>query len=87
MEVKNMEMVLIMAELLKDIYSEDFLIAFGKKVKSSYNSFNQERFLAKVMDNSWEELKLKERMRRIATILKEFLPACFSVVLPVARKR
>ncbi len=63
-----------MAELLKDVYNKDFLMELGSNIKSVYPNFNVETFIGEVMDSTWEELKLKERMRRISLKLSVFLP-------------
>lgn len=57
-----------MAEALKDMYNEKFLQEFSGKVMAIYGDFNEEKFIGKVMDSTWNELALKGRMRRIAEI-------------------
>lgn len=63
-----------MAEALKDIYSREFLDNFAEKVYSAYNAFNKKAFIDTVMDDSWDELKLKERIRKITKALGTYLP-------------
>ncbi|MWV42895.1 hypothetical protein GRF59_04575 [Paenibacillus sp. HJL G12] len=72
-----------MAEALKSIYHEKFLRGFGEQVKSVYNPFDIEGFTNKIMDDSWEELALKARTRRISETLGEFLPASYEEALAV----
>ncbi|MBE0341423.1 hypothetical protein E4V51_09570, partial [Paenibacillus sp. 28ISP30-2] len=64
-----------MAEPLKNIYTEDFLRLFGERVQPAYSSFDTQRFIHQVMDESWNELELKARMRRISLTLGTFLPS------------
>ena len=54
-----------MREPLKDMYNKDFLRSFAERVQSVYEDFNIEGFIATAMDETWEGLKLKARMRRI----------------------
>ncbi|MFR9708873.1 DNA alkylation repair protein [Paenibacillus sp. MB22_1] len=72
-----------MADTLKSIYSEEFLREFGSKVKESYASFDMERFVADVMDETWDTLELKARMRQISLKLGALLPARFSEALDI----
>ncbi|GFZ29499.1 hypothetical protein CSC2_00250 [Clostridium zeae] len=72
-----------MAELLKDVYNESFLRNFGEKVKRSYLDFNIEIFVSKVLKEDWEELALKQRMRRITESLGECMPRSYEVALKI----
>ncbi|WP_378955796.1 DNA alkylation repair protein [Pelosinus sp. sgz500959] len=63
-----------MPQPLKDVYNEEFLRQFSVKVHDVYDAFDIEQFIAKVMDHTWNELALKERMRRITEILRGHLP-------------
>lgn len=63
-----------MADLLKDVYNKEFLEELGGNITLNYSEFKQEEFILAVMDETWEELKLKERMRQISTQLGRFLP-------------
>ncbi|NOU94267.1 hypothetical protein GC093_13710 [Paenibacillus sp. LMG 31456] len=75
-----------MAEPLKAMYNEDFLRLFGQKVYKVYSAFDTEGFISKVMDESWENLELKARMRRISQTLGEYLPARYEDALEVLFK-
>lgn len=72
-----------MAERLKDIYTEDFLLDFGRKVQSAYHAFNTAEFIASVMDETWDNLGLKARMRRISDNLGIFLPSHYESALDI----
>ncbi len=72
-----------MAEPLKAIYNASFLKAFGDKVKQAYGKFEVDRFLALVLDEGWEGLELKQRMRRITESLRLTLPADYGRALGV----
>ncbi|MBK1811138.1 DNA alkylation repair protein [Clostridium sp. YIM B02505] len=72
-----------MAEPLKDIYNESFLKNFGEKVKHSYLDFNIEIFVSEVLKDNWDELALKQRMRRIAESLGRCLPRSYNEALKI----
>ncbi|GFP75806.1 DNA alkylation repair protein [Clostridium fungisolvens] len=72
-----------MAELLKDVYNESFLRCFGEKVKGSYVDFNIEMFVSEVLKENWDELALKQRMRRITEILGAGLPSSYYEALKI----
>ncbi|AOZ90974.1 DNA alkylation repair protein [Paenibacillus crassostreae] len=72
-----------MAEPLKDIYHETFLSQFGEKVKAAYDEFNIEAFVNDTLDHGWDELKLKERIRRITHTLGKHLPESYDEALKV----
>lgn len=72
-----------MAELLKDIYSKDFLLSFSRMVKSAYKAFDTTAFIAAVMDETWDLLPLKARTRRISENLGIFLPNRYESALDI----
>lgn len=72
-----------MAEALKDMYSKEFLDNFAERVYSAYNDFDKKAFIDTVMDESWDELKLKERIRKITKSLGTYLPEKYEDALEV----
>jgi DNA alkylation repair enzyme len=72
-----------MAELLKDIYSKDFLSNFSKVVQSAYKTFDTTAFITAVMDETWDALPLKVRTRRISENLGTFLPNRYKSALDI----
>ncbi|MFD0679233.1 MULTISPECIES: DNA alkylation repair protein [unclassified Paenibacillus] len=72
-----------MAEPLKAIYSEKFLHLFAQRVHEAYAPFDMEGFIAKTMDESWEILELKARMRRITQTLGDYLPAQYEEAIEI----
>lgn len=71
-----------MAEL-KAVYNEEFLRGFGAKVHTAYAAFDTDKFVKDVMDDTWQELELKARMRRISEKLGDHLPARYEEALEV----
>ncbi|TGE31491.1 hypothetical protein [Desulfosporosinus sp. Sb-LF] len=72
-----------MAEALKAIYNKEFLRHFGEKVHAVHGTFDTESFVATAMDEPWDGLELKARMRRIAETLRTYLPIRYEEALDV----
>jgi 3-methyladenine DNA glycosylase AlkC len=72
-----------MSEALKDIYNKQFLIDFSEKVYSAYKNFDKKGFLDMVLDDNWNDLKLRARMMRIAETLGKYLPQEYEEALQV----
>lgn len=69
------------AELLKNVYNQKFLLEFGSKIQSVYGNFDTRKFITSVMDDSWEDLSLKARMRRISQTMGDYLPNRYETAL------
>ncbi len=72
-----------LAEALKDIYTLEFLVEFSRKVKSVYPNFQEDQFITSIMDETWDGLALKARMRRISERLGDYLPNNYEAALEV----
>jgi len=72
-----------MADALKEMYHEAFLLEFGAKVQEVYPTFAVKAFAAAVLADGWSELALKARMRRISTTLGRFLPEQYADALAI----
>jgi len=72
-----------LAEPLKLVYHEAFLRGFGEKVQSAYGAFQLEQFITDVIDETWDELALKERMRKISVTLGRYLPPSYEEAIKV----
>ncbi|HYO22654.1 MAG TPA: DNA alkylation repair protein [Flavisolibacter sp.] len=66
-----------MPEPLKNIYNPTFFELFTKTVKQVLPTFKKQPFLNQIFDTEWEAKELKQRMRHIATVLKEHLPGSY----------
>ena len=72
-----------MAETLKAMYNKEFLCQFGEKVHAVYNAFDVEGFVAAAMNEPWDSVELKARMRRITETLRSYLPIRYEETLDV----
>lgn len=62
-------------EPFKNIYNDTFFNGFTAVLNKILTGFDKKRFLKKVYDDAWEGRELKQRMKHIALVLHEFMPA------------
>lgn len=72
-----------MPEPLKAMYNEEFLRQFSKKIYAVYSDFDIEGFIGSLLDNTWDGLALKARMRKITESLGRFLPTGYKEALGI----
>ncbi|MFD0672508.1 DNA alkylation repair protein [Cohnella sp. GCM10027633] len=72
-----------MAEPLKAIYHEAFIQSLAQSIVAVYPSFDAAAFAEAVFGEGWDELELKERMRRITLSLGATLPSEYGEALEV----
>lgn len=73
-----------MPELLKEkYYNYDSLHDLASRIKAVYPPFQMEAFVSGIMDEAWQGLELKARMRRITIHLGRYLPADYTEALGV----
>lgn len=75
--------MITLTDKLKDIYSRDFLLAFGRKVESAFLSFQNEKFIDSLLDYTWTSLSVRARSKKIAEKLGLFLPRNYEDALTV----
>lgn len=63
-----------MPELLKNRYNDESLYELALSIRAVYPSFQVKDFLNGIMDETWEGLELKARMRQITLNLGRYLP-------------
>lgn len=66
-----------MPDLLKNIYNYDTLRELALDIQSVYDGFQVDEFLRSTMDETWNDLELKDRLIQIAVNLGKFLPPKF----------
>ncbi|WP_022940846.1 DNA alkylation repair protein [Psychromonas hadalis] len=66
-----------MAELLKDVYSRDFIDSVALQFETVYPRFNKALFINTIFDQHWQQKTLKARLTFIAQTLFQFLPNDF----------
>ena len=75
-----------MPDALKDMYNRPYLEKLAAEIQLVYPPFQADTFVASVMDDSWEHLELKGRMRQITLNLGKYLPENFPEAIAVIDK-
>ena len=75
-----------MPELLKNRYNGGFLHGLALRITAVYPSFQADAFVNGIMDETWDALGLKARMRRITVNLGRYLPTGYEQALGILDK-
>ncbi len=72
-----------MAEPLKNMYNEQFIETLSAQITAVYPDFDSKSFPQFVFSDGWDDLELKDRMRRISESLFQVLKGSYSEKLKV----
>ena len=75
-----------MPELLKNRYNDESLRALALSINTVYPPFQVDDFVNGIMDETWDGLELKARMRQITINLGRYLPDDYEQALGVIDK-
>lgn len=75
-----------MPELLKNMYNRESLYEVAVVIQSVYNSFKVDEFIKSTMDETWNNLELKARCRKISMSLGMYLPEDYKEALSILEK-
>ncbi|HDF2698192.1 TPA: DNA alkylation repair protein [Clostridioides difficile] len=75
-----------MPELLKNMYNCESLYEVAVAIQSVYNSFKVDEFIKSTMDETWNNLELKARCRKISMSLGMYLPEDYKEALSILEK-
>ena len=75
-----------MPEPLKNMFNKEYLQKLASDIKDAYPPFQADAFIASVMDETWESLELKARMRQITLNLGEYLPQDYAEAIGIIDK-
>lgn len=75
-----------MPELLKNRFNHESLYELALRIRAVYHLFRADDFISGIMDETWDGLGLKARMRQIAIHLGRHLPADYGQALGVIDK-
>ncbi len=64
-------------EPLKNMLSADFVCLIAKALKKADKNFDEAGFQHTVIDKTWKQKELKQRIRHISTVMTAFLPYPF----------
>ena len=75
-----------MAEAFKNFYNEETLRGFASDIQAVHPSFQVDEFLKSTMDETWDGLELKARIRQITMNLGKYLPKDYKKAIGVIDK-
>jgi len=75
-----------LAELLKDKLNHKSLREFALIIQSAFNPFQIDEFLKSTVDNTWQDLELKARGRKITVNMGKYLPADYNKTIGILDK-
>ena len=75
-----------MADSIKSIYNHESLHKVAVDIQSVYNPFQIDDFLTSVIDETWDDLELKNRIYRISEILGKYLPSDYGTAIGIIDK-
>lgn len=75
-----------MPDLIKNRYNHESLRKVALDIKSVYNAFEVDEFLKSTMDESWDNLELKDRIYKISSNLGKYLPTDYSKAIDIIDK-
>ncbi|EQG69856.1 DNA alkylation repair enzyme family protein [Clostridioides difficile DA00142] len=75
-----------MPELLKNMYNRESLYEVAVAIQSVYNSFKVDEFIKSTMDETWNNVELKARCRKISMSLGMYLPEDYKEALSILEK-
>ncbi len=75
-----------MAEAFKDLYNFDSIHKLALDIKSVYNDFQVDEFMQSTIDDTWDNLELKNRILHISINLGKYLPTDFKEAIQIIDK-
>jgi 3-methyladenine DNA glycosylase AlkC len=73
-------------EPLKNMLSADFVCLLAKAIKKACPGFDENGFQKAVLDKSWKQKELKQRIRHISSMMNEYLPYAYRKQLGIILK-
>jgi len=75
-----------MAEAWKNMLNLETVSGFAQSIKSVYDSFPVDEFIKSTIDDTWADLELMARGRKITENMKEYLPQDYAEALRIMDK-
>lgn len=73
-------------EPFKNIYNEKEINKLAEFISKDYSNFKNKEFVNSLINESWDDKELKERLRAISLSLGEFLPSDYLSALNILKK-
>lgn len=68
------------------LYNYDIIYDIGQNIKNVYEPFLLDEFMSDTIDVDWQNLELKQRMRKVALMLGKYLPSDYKEAIDVLNK-
>ena len=75
-----------MADSIKGIYNHESLSKVASDIQAVYTPFQIDSFLKSTMDETWDDLELKNRIYRISEMLGRYLPSDYGTAVGIIDK-
>jgi len=75
-----------MAEAWKNLLNLKTVTAFAQAIRSVYDEFPADEFIKTTVDETWDDLELMARGRRVTVNMREFLPQDYSEAIEIMDK-
>ncbi|RXJ86657.1 DNA alkylation repair protein [Arcobacter sp. CECT 8985] len=75
-----------MAELLKNVYTKDYIENLANNISIFYEKFEKQNFIKTIFCKNWDNYELKQRMRHIAKSLNTFLPFSYEKQIEILKE-
>ena len=75
-----------MPEPLKNLLNHELLRKLALDIQSAHSPFQVDEFIKSTMDETWDNLELKDRIYKIAANLGEFLPSDYKIAISIIDK-
>jgi len=72
-----------MADLLKNMYNRETLTKLATDIHAIYSPFEIAEFINSILDETWDDLELKARGRKITLNLGKFLPQDYRAAIEI----
>lgn len=74
------------ATLKESLFNPETIAGFADAIHATYPAFDRPSFLSGVLDETWDERPLMDRMRHVTTVLHRYLPGDYRKALDILFK-
>lgn len=75
-----------MPDPFKNIYNHELLCELASNIKMEYDEFESEEFIRSTLDETWEDLELKDRITKVSVNLGKYLPKDYGTAIGIIDK-
>lgn len=75
-----------MPELLKNMLSRELIEKLAQNIKAAYEPFQEQEFADAILDATWNDLELKDRVYKISLNMGKYLPEDYATAIGILDK-